>query len=133
MQSTIFNEQKTFRPIPALPRALASSALGGPFEGEAEVRGVVPAWLRGRLIRTAPAIFEFDSWQAQHWFDALGMLYSFDIGTDGRVHWMQRLLECEFNRSILHGRDELASYGTRNHRSLNGYCTPFPIRPTTLT
>jgi len=118
MQSTIFNEQKTFRPIPALPRALASSALGGPFEGEAEVRGVVPAWLRGRLIRTAPAIFEFDSWQAQHWFDALGMLYSFDIGTDGRVHWMQRLLECEFNRSILHGRDELASYGTRNHRSL---------------
>ena len=118
MHSTISNEQLTFRHAPSLPTALASSVLGGPFEGEAEVRGVVPAWLRGRLIRTAPAIFEFDNWQAQHWFDALGMLYSFDIGANGRVHWMQRLLECEFNRSVLHGRDELASFGTRNHRGL---------------
>ncbi len=114
----ISNEPMTFRNSPPLPAALASSALGGPFEGEAEVHGVVPAWLRGRLIRTAPAIFEFDNWRAEHWFDALGMLYSFDIGVDGRVHWMQRLLECEFNQSVLHGRDELASFGTRNHRGL---------------
>jgi len=118
MQSTISDEQRTFRPISTLPPALASSALGGPFEGEAEVRGVVPAWLRGRLIRAAPAIFEFDNWQARHWFDALGMLYSFDIGTDGRVHWMQRLVECQFNRAVLHGHDELGSFGTRNHRGL---------------
>jgi beta,beta-carotene 9',10'-dioxygenase len=116
MESTIFSEQRTLRHVSPLPTALASSALGGPFEGEAEVRGVIPAWLRGRLIRTAPAIFEFDSWQAEHWFDALGMLYSFDIGANGRVHWMQRLLECEFNRSVLHGSDDLASFGTRNHR-----------------
>ena len=101
-----------------IPAALASSVLGGPFEGEAEVRGAIPAWLRGRLIRTAPAIFEFDHWRAEHWFDALGMLYSFEIGANGRVHWMQRLLECEFNRSVLAGRDELASFGTRNHRGL---------------
>ena len=118
MQSIISNEPLTFRPAPPLPTALASSALGGPFEGEGEVRGVVPAWLRGRLIRTAPAIFEFDNWRAEHWFDALGMLYSFDIGANGRVHWMQRLLECELNRSVLHGRDELASFGTRNRRGL---------------
>jgi beta,beta-carotene 9',10'-dioxygenase len=118
MQSTLSNQLPSLRPAPALPAALTSSALGGPFEGEAEVRGVVPAWLRGRLIRTAPAVFEFDHWRAEHWFDALGMLYSFDIGANGRVHWMQRLLECEFSRSVLHGRAELASFGTRNHRGL---------------
>jgi beta,beta-carotene 9',10'-dioxygenase len=112
----VSNEPMSLRNSPPLPAALASSALGGPFEGEAEVSGVVPAWLRGRLIRTAPAIFEFDNWRAEHWFDALGMLYAFDIDADGRVHWMQRLLECEFNRSVLHGRDELAGFGTRNHR-----------------
>lgn len=106
------------QPSLPVPTALASSALGGPFEGEAEVHGVIPAWLRGRLIRTAPAIFEFDSWRAEHWFDGLGMLYSFDIDAHGQVHWMQRLLECEFNRSVLHGRDELASFGTRSHRRL---------------
>jgi beta,beta-carotene 9',10'-dioxygenase len=112
------NEQPTFRHAPPLPAALANSALGGPFEGEAEVRGVIPAWLRGRLIRTAPAVFEFDNWRAEHWFDALGVLYSFDIGADGRVHWMQRLLECEFNRSVRQGHDQLASFGTHNHRGL---------------
>jgi carotenoid cleavage dioxygenase-like enzyme len=118
MQSIPSTEKRAFSHASSLPAALASSALSGPFEGEAEVRGVIPAWLSGRLIRTAPAIFEFDKWRAEHWFDALGMLYSFDIGSNGRVHWMQRLLECEFNRSVLHGRNELASFGTRNHRSL---------------
>ena len=101
-----------------IPATLASSILDGPFEGEAEVDGVVPAWLRGRLVRTAPAVFEFDRWRSTHWFDALGMLYSFEIGSDGRVQWMQRLLECEFNRSVLAGRDELASFGTADRRGL---------------
>ena len=100
-----------------LPAALDSSVLGGPFEGEAQVHGTIPAWLRGRLIRTAPAVFEFDGWRSAHWFDALGMLYSFEIGADGRVHWMQRLLQSEFNRSVLAGRNELASFGTRDQRS----------------
>ena len=118
MQSTTLFEQGAFGHASSLPAALASSALSGPFEGEAEVQGVIPAWLSGRLIRTAPAIFEFDKWRAEHWFDALGMLYSFEIGSSGRVHWMQRLLECEFNRSVLHGHNELASFGTRNHRGL---------------
>ena len=118
MQSTPSADQLAVGHASSLPAALASSALSGPFEGEAEVHGVIPGWLSGRLIRTAPAIFEFDSWRAEHWFDALGMLYSFEIGSNGRVHWMQRLLECEFNRSVLHGRNELASFGTRNHRGL---------------
>jgi len=118
MQSTPSTDQLAVGHASSLPAALASSALSGPFEGEAEVHGVIPGWLSGRLIRTAPAIFEFDSWRAEHWFDALGMLYSFEIGSNGRVHWMQRLLECEFNRSVLHGRNELASFGTRNHRGL---------------
>jgi carotenoid cleavage dioxygenase-like enzyme len=118
MQALLAPETEACDPPPAIPAALESNILGGPFEGEAEVSGVVPAWLRGRLIRTAPAVFEFGEWRAQHWFDALGMLYSFEIGATGRVHWMQRLLECEFSRSVLHGRDELASFGTRNQRSL---------------
>jgi beta,beta-carotene 9',10'-dioxygenase len=118
MHSTTPNERLTFRDSAPLPRALLSSALEGPFEGEADVRGVVPTWLRGRLVRTAPAIFELDHWRAAHWFDALGMLYSFDMGANGRVHWKQRLLQCEFNRSLLAGRDELASFGTPNHRGL---------------
>lgn len=117
MPSTPLPEAITSTPQGRLPAALASNILGGPFEGRAEVRGTVPAWLRGRLIRTAPAVFDVDGWRCAHWFDALGMLYSFEIGADGRVHWMQRLLECEFNRSVLTGRNRLASFGTRDERA----------------
>ncbi len=115
MLNTIQSEPLTCRGQD-LPSALRSSALNGPFEGRATVEGRIPNWLRGRLIRTAPAVFDFDNWHADHWFDALGMLYSFNIGADGTVHWMQRLLECEFNRSILRGRNELGAFGTRSRR-----------------
>ena len=37
----------------------------GPFEAEASVRGKVPSWLSGRLIRTAPAIFAEGRWQSE--------------------------------------------------------------------
>ncbi len=116
MVSTLTPEAIARPRSPGIPAALASSILGGPFEGRAEVDGVIPTWLCGRLIRTAPAVFEFDRWRSMHWFDALGMLYSFEIGADGRVDWMQRLLECEFNRSVLGGRNEFASFGTPDGR-----------------
>ena len=42
-----------------------------------EVRGTLPAWLRGTLVRTGPALFEVGSEQFRHWFDGLGMLSRF--------------------------------------------------------
>ncbi len=113
-----------------LPPALAGSVLDGPFEGAAAVEGRIPGWLRGRLLRTAPAVFDFGRWSAAHWFDALGMVYSFDIGADGAVRWRQRLLECEFNRSVLGGRVTLACFGSRDQRTfLEAMLQPIP-RPT---
>jgi len=112
-----FPEAAGSPPLTRVPAALRSDVLGGPFEGDAQVSGVVPPWLRGRLIRTAPAVFDADAWRPAHWFDAPGMLASFEFAEQGRVHWMQRLLECEFNRSVLQGRNELASFGTRDDRS----------------
>jgi carotenoid cleavage dioxygenase-like enzyme len=110
-----------------LPPQLRSSILEGPFEGRAEVGGDIPAWLRGRLIRTAPAIFDAGEWHAQHWFDGLGMLYSFEFGPRGTVHWKQRLLDCEYNRSVLRGHTELASFATRDQRGfVRRLVNPFP-------
>jgi carotenoid cleavage dioxygenase-like enzyme len=99
-------------PAGALPGLLSSSALAGPGEGPALVEGRVPAWLQGRLIRTAPAVFEAPGWRAEHWFDGLGMLYAFHIQSGGSVRWVQRLLECEFNRAVLDGRPTAACFGT---------------------
>src|SRR5918995_1051769 len=41
------------------------------------VRGTVPPWLSGTLVRTAPAKFEVGDRGYNHWFDGLAMLHKF--------------------------------------------------------
>ena len=105
-----------------------SRALSGPFEGLARIQGAFPEWLRGRLVRTAPAIFEQNGWSARHWFDALGMLYSFEIEGVSRVSWMQRLMNTEFARAASKGRAPYGTFDSGNGRSLlRRLVQPVPI------
>jgi beta,beta-carotene 9',10'-dioxygenase len=55
------------------------------------VRGELPDWLSGTLLRTGPAKFEVGTQAYQHWFDGLAMLHSFAFG-GGRVTYSNRLL-----------------------------------------
>src|SRR4051812_7959518 len=55
-----------------------------------QVEGQLPSWLRGDLVRTAPAIFEQGSWSAQHWFDGLCLIYGFSFA-EGVQFKQQRL------------------------------------------
>jgi beta,beta-carotene 9',10'-dioxygenase len=43
------------------------------------VRGTVPPWLTGTLVRTAPAQFEVGDQRYNHWFDGLAMLHKFAL------------------------------------------------------
>lgn len=79
------------------------------------VTGAVPAWLRGTLVRTAPAIFQGDGWQVGHWFDGLGLLYGFAIGEG--ITFTQHALECEAGRRLARGDGTTASFGTPMRRS----------------
>ena len=46
----------------------------------ATIRGTIPDWLRGEVVRTCPAVFATKGWRAQHWFDGLCMaVYSFPV------------------------------------------------------
>jgi carotenoid cleavage dioxygenase-like enzyme len=92
--------------------------LTGPEGGIARVNGSFPSWLRGRLVRTAPAVFERNGWRARHWFDGLGMLYRFTVEAPDRVLWAQRLLDCEAVRASASGRIPLATFASGNGRSL---------------
>jgi beta,beta-carotene 9',10'-dioxygenase len=124
--------------IPADPRVLATTARAStadvesphdvsalaPFRShaddeavrETQLRGQLPAWLRGDLLRTAPAVFATGGWEAHHWFDALGTLYAFRIGADG-VSYRQRLMDSEVARQARAGRAPRASFGTPIARS----------------
>jgi beta,beta-carotene 9',10'-dioxygenase len=75
------------------------------------------AWLRGDLVRTAPAVFQHAGWSAHHWFDGLGLLFAFGIDPEGRVRFRQRLLGSEVARHIGEGRDDTPHFGTPMRRA----------------
>ena len=64
---------------------------------ELPVRGSVPAWLTGTLVRTGPARFEVGDKKYNHWFDGLAMLHKFAFAA-GRVSYANRYLRSQAYR-----------------------------------
>ena len=77
-------------------------------------KGAPPAWLRGSVVRTCPAVFRTSGWESRHWFDALGALFAFRIAPEPRLDW--RLLDCEMATLARQGLARLASFGTPMRR-----------------
>ncbi len=92
-----------------------SRAEDGPLDVDATLEGTLPSWLRGDLVRTAPAVFERTGsrgrFAAAHWFDALGLLYGFYL-RDGGVRFRQRLMESDVERAARDGGMPTASFGS---------------------
>ena len=80
------------------------------------LEGSLPAWLAGRLLRTAPAVFRTANFQAHHWFDALGILYTFELSPAG-VRYKERLLDSHYAAQAQSGAVRSASFGTPMQRS----------------
>lgn len=76
--------------------------------------GTPPAWLRGSVVRTCPAVFRLPGWQSAHLFDGLGALFAWRLQDRPRLDW--RLLDCEASRDARRGRARLATFGTRMRR-----------------
>jgi beta,beta-carotene 9',10'-dioxygenase len=75
------------------------------------VEGSLPSWLRGQLVRTAPALFQLGDYAVDHWFDGLGLLYGFRFDARG-VQFRQRLLDCRMRTELMRGEYGRASFGT---------------------
>jgi carotenoid cleavage dioxygenase-like enzyme len=82
-----------------------------------QVRGSLPAWLQGQLVRTAPAVFQENGWRAAHWFDGLALLYGFTF-ENGGVSFRQRLLASRAAELSRQGKSKLGSFGTAMKRNL---------------
>src|SRR5690349_3413316 len=63
-----------------------------PERTELPVRGEIPAWVAGQLLRNGPGAWKFDGSEVHHWFDGMALVHSFEI-EDGRVHYMNRFVE----------------------------------------
>ncbi len=82
------------------------------------VRGALPPWLKGSLLRTGPAQWEVGERTMNHWFDGFAMLHRFSFG-DGDVSYANRFLETRAWRAAREtGRIAYSEFATDPCRSL---------------
>ena len=85
-----------------------------------EVRGELPRWLSGTLVRNGPARFETDRRSFRHWFDGQAMLHRFGF-VDGAVSYRNRFLDTPSLRSARdEGRIAFGEFATDPCRSIFG-------------
>nr|XP_057916445.1 beta,beta-carotene 15,15'-dioxygenase [Doryrhamphus excisus] len=58
---------------------------------KAEVKGNIPSWLQGTLLRNGPGIFSVGDTSYNHWFDGMSIMHSFTF-KDGEVTHRSRFL-----------------------------------------
>ena len=86
--------------------------------GGLPVRGALPEWLHGSLIRTGPAKWEVGERTMSHWFDGLAMLHRFSFA-GGEVSYANRFLETRAYRDASEtGRISYSEFATDPCRSL---------------
>ncbi|HRQ24361.1 MAG TPA: carotenoid oxygenase family protein, partial [Anaerolineales bacterium] len=84
------------------------------------VRGRMPEWLSGTLLRNGPGTFEVGGQHYRHWFDGLAMLHKFSF-QNGNVSYANKFLR---NRSYAEakaqGRIAFSEFATDPCRGLFG-------------
>uniref|UniRef100_A0A8D3C034 Uncharacterized protein n=1 Tax=Scophthalmus maximus TaxID=52904 RepID=A0A8D3C034_SCOMX len=58
---------------------------------KAEVKGNIPSWLQGTLLRNGPGIFSVGETSYEHWFDGMAIMHSFAF-KDGEVTHRSRFV-----------------------------------------
>jgi beta,beta-carotene 9',10'-dioxygenase len=76
------------------------------------VKGAIPEWLGGSLIRTAPSKFEVGKSNYRHWFDGLAMLHKFSFSR-GQVNYTCKFLQSHaFQEATKKNRIVYGEFGT---------------------
>lgn len=78
----------------------------------AEIRGNLPSWLNGTMIRNGPGKFECDNTSFNHWFDGQSLLHRFHI-QDGLVNYSNAFVRSKsYADSLNHGLANHLEFGT---------------------
>jgi beta,beta-carotene 9',10'-dioxygenase len=81
------------------------------------LRGRLPEWLSGTLMRVTPAQLDVGGAPLRHWFDGLAMLNAFGV-RDGQVSYGSRFLDTEARRSAREGELGFRGFAQDPCRSL---------------
>src|SRR5579862_7576785 len=78
-----------------------------------EVRGTLPAWLRGTCYWNGPGRFRRGDQQYRHWLDGDGMVTALRFDGDGRVHFTNRFVRsAKWTAEEAAGRALFRTFGT---------------------
>lgn len=73
-----------------------------------DVKGALPSWLNGDLVRNGPGLFNFANVKLNHWFDGMAVIHKFSF-KDGSVHYLSKFLQSAAYLSIIN--EHKVSYG----------------------
>src|SRR6266480_1678305 len=81
------------------------------------LRGRLPEWLSGTLVRVTPAMLDVGDRSLRHWFDGLAMLNAFGV-RGGQVSYGSRFLDTEVRRNARDGDPGFMGFAQDPCRSL---------------
>ncbi|XP_034416642.1 beta,beta-carotene 15,15'-dioxygenase [Cyclopterus lumpus] len=90
----------------------SKNAEESPEPCKAEVKGSIPSWLQGTLLRNGPGIFSVGATSYDHWFDGMAIMNSFAI-KDGEVTYRSRFLRSDtYTSNMAANRIVVSEMGT---------------------
>ncbi|XP_025063434.1 beta,beta-carotene 9',10'-oxygenase isoform X3 [Alligator sinensis] len=79
---------------------------------QAEVKGHIPEWINGSLLRNGPGKFEFGEDKYNHWFDGMALMHQFRVA-EGSVTYRSKFLQSDSYRvNSQHNRIVVSEFGT---------------------
>ncbi|TSY98103.1 Beta,beta-carotene 9',10'-oxygenase [Bagarius yarrelli] len=76
------------------------------------VKGTIPTWICGNLLRNGPGKFEFGNQHFNHWFDGMALMHCFQIA-DGQVTYRSRFLRSDsYKQNSEMNRIVMSEFGT---------------------
>lgn len=82
------------------------------------IKGALPSWLSGTLLRNGPAKFEVGEKKLRHWFDGFAMLHKFSFH-QGKVSYANKFLESKaYTYAKEKGKIGYAEFATDPCRSI---------------
>uniref|UniRef100_H3B9C0 Carotenoid-cleaving dioxygenase, mitochondrial n=1 Tax=Latimeria chalumnae TaxID=7897 RepID=H3B9C0_LATCH len=77
-----------------------------------KIKGEIPNWIHGNLLRNGPGKFEFGNDQYNHWFDGMALLHQFRI-ENGDVTYMSKFLQSDsYKTNNTSNRIVVCEFGT---------------------
>ncbi|XP_017290035.1 beta-carotene oxygenase 1, like [Kryptolebias marmoratus] len=91
---------------------IAKNGSETPEPVKAQVKGSLPSWLQGTLLRNGPGLFSVGDSEYNHWFDGLSLIHSFTF-SNGEVTYRSKYLKSNtYKRNIKADKIVVSEFGT---------------------